>query len=50
MQIPIFASRAAKYYPHVFKPTENILLNTINFTNRERIMIGDDTNVYFSYL
>ena len=61
MQIPVFSARAQKFYPEVLKtemmrsnqstPTHRpSLMKTIFFSNRERIMIGEDHVQYMNYL
>ena len=59
MQNPLYSSRASKILPsktEIMKQNEtssthhNELMKTIFFSNRERIMIGEDNNQYMSYL
>lgn len=61
MSIPVFAARAQKFYPEVLAaemqrsgpstPTHRpSLMKTIFFSNRERIMIGEDHVQYMNYL
>jgi len=42
------------YFPNIFAGSEHVsdqvLMKTINFTNRERIMIGDDSKIFIEYL
>ena len=58
--MPMYTSRAQKILPAIGKseimksnessPTHNELMRTIFFSNRERIMIGEDNNQYMTYL
>jgi hypothetical protein len=50
MAMPSFVSRAEKFYPNIHKSTENHLMKTITFTNREKIMMGTDQDIFMTYL
>jgi hypothetical protein len=50
--MPSFKKQVAKHFPHILAgdKEENILMKTINFTNRERIMISDDKEQFLTCL